>query len=98
MKQLNLSLKKTSKRKDTATTPTSKRRSHVTGEVCFRNYLRPAGITNAANNCYASSVLHCLLNHPVFPTLNEVIAMHKGFCNSTCSRTGMWDFVIVYSY
>ena len=96
MKQLNLSLKKTAKPKVVSTISTS--RKSATGEVYFHNCLRPVGITNAANNCYASSVLHCLLNHPIFPMLEEqVITKHEGFCNSTCTRTGMWVSIQLYA-
>ena len=28
--------------------------------------MKPPGITNGANLCYANSVVQCLLNHPVF--------------------------------
>jgi len=28
-------------------------------------YLCPSGIISVANNCYASSVLQCLISHPV---------------------------------
>ena len=35
--------------------------------------LKPPGIKNIANNCYANSVVKCLLNVPVFVELIEDI-------------------------
>ena len=40
--------------------------------------LKPPGIKNIANNCYANSVVQCLLNVPVFVELIEDITeSHK---------------------
>ena len=39
--------------------------------------LLPPGITNSANNCFASSVIQCLLNHSVIlSTLKEINEEH----------------------
>ena len=52
--------------------------------------LKPPGIKNIANNCYANSVVQCLLNVPVFVELIEDITeSHKsGVCN-LCKTSGM---------
>ena len=42
--------------------------------MLFCIVLQPPGITNTASNCYASSVLQCLMNHLVFfriPAINQ---------------------------
>ena len=35
--------------------------------------LLPPGISNIANNCYANSVLHYVLNHPTFVLLLQLV-------------------------
>ena len=48
--------------------------------------LKPPGIENIENNCYANSVVQCLLNVPVFVELIEDITeSHKSCIQSTSS-------------
>lgn len=57
-----LSLKKTRKKKK----PEIDRPCSGELNVYFRNCYLPPGISNVAYNCYASSLLQCLCNHPTF--------------------------------
>ena len=47
----------------------------------------PPGITNSANNCYASSVIQCLLNHSVFLSTSEEINEEHDVCEK-CMKSG----------
>ena len=51
---------------------------------------KPPGIANTGNICYASSVLHCLLNHSIFREVAESIVMnHNQEQCKVCSKTGI---------
>ena len=53
--------------------------------MLFYIVLQPPGITNTANNCYASSVLQCLMNHPVFLQFLQSTSKHTGCeCTKLC--------------
>ena len=61
----------------------------VVGSVYYTDYLCPPGIMNVANNCYASSLLHCLINHPIYPVLHEqLVGRHALHCDKTCVPSG----------
>ena len=47
------------------------KQARIAGEICPINVVYPSGIANPANNCYANSVLQCLLNHPSFSKRNQ---------------------------
>ena len=49
--------------------------------------LLPPRITNSANNCYASSVIQCLLNHSVFLSTSEEINEEHNVCEK-CMKSG----------
>ena len=49
--------------------------------------LMPPGISNTSNNCFASSVIHCLFNHPVFLSLSSKITEDHQLCTK-CGRNG----------
>ena len=54
------------------------------------NALKRAGINNTANNCHASSVMQCLLNHPAFAAVIEAIAEdHKSTVCNSCKASGI---------
>ena len=57
----------------------------------FYIVLQPPGITNTASNCYASSVLQCLINHPVFfriPAINQ-----QTYC-CECTKLGIMTCIV----
>ena len=54
--------------------------------MLFYIALQPPGITNTASNCYASSVLQCLLNHPAF--LEFLHSTSKHTC-CECTKSGI---------
>ena len=51
---------------------------------------RPPGISNTANNCYASSIMHCLQNHPAFMNvaLSIITGEHQLNNCTECKETG----------
>lgn len=57
--------------------------------VYHHDALLPPGISNIANNCYASSVYRCLLNHPVFLSrVPKVIQEHDILKCNQCKSKG----------
>ena len=66
--------------------------------LCNITALQPPGILNTANNCYSSSVLQCLLNHPIF---FELFQLSKGRDNcETCQKSGnlLTNYIYIYNY
>ena len=52
--------------------------------------LLPPGMTNIASNCYANSIIQCLLNHPTFLGLLEVVYKeHVPSSCKNCSTSGI---------
>ena len=77
MKQL--SLKKTRNRKQG---------SGSCSLVYVPDCLYPPEIMNVANNCYASSVVQYLINHPSFSIMYEkLIGRHAMHCDKTCASS-----------
>ena len=89
MKQL--SLKRTRDRKQL------QRRGSCT-PVYIPDCLYPPGIMNVANNCYASSIVQCLINHPSFSLMYEkLIGRHAMHCDKTCTSSSK-RFMKLYTF
>ena len=59
------------------------------GEVWIENSLCPSGISNPANNCWANSVLQCMLNSSLFmEVISEQILSHPASCSINCNHSG----------
>ena len=54
------------------------------------NCLKPPGINNIASNCYANSILQCLLNQPAF--CHYIKSLDHAACKS-CLTSGKLFFV-----
>ncbi len=51
---------------------------------------KPPGINNTENNCYANSILQCLLNNSTFFDLSqEVVQAHSSSSCTRCQSSGM---------
>ena len=88
MKRLSLSRRK---RPVVVVDTEAQKKSRIAGEICPINVVYPSGITNPANNCYANSVLQCLLNHPSFSKLTrDLFEAHPHHCSRKCRNRGMY--------
>ena len=69
----------------------AQKKSRIAGEICLINVVYPSGIANPANNCYANSVLQCLLNHPSFSKLTrDLFEARPHHCSRKCRNRGMY--------
>ena len=53
----------------------------------YGDWSYPSGISNVANNCFASATLQFLFNHSDITVLaHEMFRMHPGNCDNTCCK------------
>ena len=64
-------------------------KSREPGELYCSDIAYPSGISNPFSNCYANSILQCMMNHSSFSEITGgLLAAHPLHCSKECGCTG----------